>query len=214
MKKVLLGMFILSAMAMAKENTNVYLKAGLDLYGKFKEIKEEDINVTKSEHEDLGYEFSIEATQNILPNFELGVGVGFQDHGNPKPGDNVGGKFARLSNFKSIPLYVTAKYDFPLDSEWKPYFKTDLGYSFNLKSKKTLYSNSNEDFSLKSEYNNGMYWGAGFGIEYNNIVADLMYKMNYGKVKLTENSDGETRSKSSKIDYGRVTLSVGYKFNF
>lgn len=212
MKKVLLGIFILSSIAMAKENTNVYLKAGLDLYGRFKEIKDENINITKSERKNLGYEFSIEATQNIVPNFELGVGVGFQEHGKPKPGNNIGGEFAKLSSFKSIPLYVTAKYDFPLVSEWKPYFKTDLGYSFNLKSKKTLYSD--EDFNLKSEYNNGIYWGAGFGVEYNNVVADLMYKMNYGKVKFTENSNGKIRSKSSKIDYGRVTLSVGYKFNF
>lgn len=212
MKKILLGLFALSAMAVASEGTNIYLRAGLDPYGRFKEVKHENVNIAKSDRKNLGYELSVEATQNVTPNFDLGLGLGYQDHGRPKAGRNGDQEFGKLPRFKSIPLYVTAKYDIPVESKWNPYFKVDLGYSFNLKSKKTIYSDA--ESTLKASYKNGMYWGAGLGIEYENIVADLMYKMNYGKVKLEETVDGQSQSRSPKINYGRIALSVGYRFNF
>ena len=209
MKKILLGLFALSAMAVASEGTNIYLRAGLDPYGRFKEVKHENVNIAKSSRKNLGYELSVEATENVTPNFDLGLGLGYQDHGRPKAAKNADHEFGKLPRFRSIPLYVTAKYDIPIDSRFSPYLKVDLGYSFNMKNKKTINYKAEE---WKTSYKNGMYWGAGLGVEFDNVVADLMYKMNYGKVRVKNETTGN--SSSPKINYGRITLSVGYRFNF
>ena len=211
MKKVLLGLFALSAAAFAYEGTNVYLKAGIDPYGRFKEVKAGDYKLNKKDRKDVGYEFAIEATETVLPEFEVGLGLAYQDHGRPKAPEFAGEEGERLPRFKSVPLYAVAKYNIPLESEFKPYLKADLGYSFNLKNSKTY---RDEDGELKLSYKDGMYWGLGAGVEYENFVADLMYKMNYGKVKCEVRDDEGSGSISPKINYGRITLSVGYKFNF
>ncbi len=48
----------------------------------------------------------------------------------------------------------------------------------------------------------------GGGVEYKNFLIDLMYEINKFKIKI----DGE----SDKRDYDsqRITLSIGYRFNF
>ena len=213
MKKVLLGLFALSAAAFAYEGTNVYLKAGIDPYGRFKEVKAGDYKLNKKDRKDVGYEFAIEATETVLPEFEVGLGLAYQDHGRPKSadGEDVISNDYRMPRFKSVPLYAVAKYNIPLESEFKPYLKADLGYSFNLKNSKTY---RDDDSELKISYKDGMYWGLGAGVEYENFVADLMYKMNYGKVKCEAREGSEYDSTSPKINYGRISLSVGYKFNF
>ena len=211
MKKVLLGLFALSAAAFAYEGTNVYIKAGIDPYGRFKEAKVEDVKLNRRNRKDVGYEFAIEATETVLPEFEVGLGLAYQDHGRPKAPEFDGEEGERLPRFKSVPLYAVAKYNIPLESEFKPYLKADLGYSFNLKNSKTY---RDEDEELKLSYKDGMYWGLGAGVEYENFVADLMYKMNYGKVKCEIRDDKGSGSRSPKINYGRISLSVGYKFNF
>ena len=211
MKKILFGLFALSMTAMAAEGTHVYLKAGLDPYGRFKEVKVQDDKINKSDRKDIGYEFSVEATQSVLPEVEVGLGLGYQDHGRGKAAEVEGEKGELMPRFRSVPLYATAKYNLPIESEFHPYLKADLGYSFNMKSSKTY---KDEDGEEKCSYKNGMYWGLGAGVEYENFVADLMYKMNYGKVKCEGIDDGKYYSLSPKINYGRVTLSVGYRFDF
>ncbi|MGL4568084.1 MAG: outer membrane beta-barrel protein, partial [Fusobacteriaceae bacterium] len=63
------------------------------------------------------------------------------------------------------------------------------------------------------EYNtdvkNGGYFGLGAGMEYDNFLVDLMYKLNTGKIEGENDFDWD----DSLRNY-RVTLSVGYKFNF
>lgn len=213
MKKVLLGLFALSAAAFAYEGTNVYIKAGIDPYGRFKETKAEDYKLNRKNRKDVGYEFAIEATETVLPELEVGLGLAYQDHGRPKAptGEDAIAEDFRLPRFKSVPLYAIAKYNLPIDSDLHPYFKADLGYSFNLKNSDTY---REDDAELKFSYKDGMYWGLGVGVEYENFVGDLMYKMNYGKVKCEAREGTEYDSTSPKINYGRIALSVGYKFNF
>ncbi|MBR8702293.1 MULTISPECIES: outer membrane beta-barrel protein [unclassified Fusobacterium] len=212
MKKILFGLFALSMTAMAAEGTHVYLKAGLDPYGRFKEVKgHQDDKLNKSDRKDIGYEFSVEATQSVLPEVEVGLGLGYQDHGRAKAAKDEDGEAPLVPRFKSVPLYATAKYNLPIESEFHPYLKADLGYSFNMKSSKTYKDDEGEE---KLSYKNGMYWGLGAGVEYENFVADLMYKMNYGKVKYEARDEDGYDSASPKINYGRVTLSVGYRFDF
>ena len=66
------------------------------------------------------------------------------------------------------------------------------------------------NIAFATEVNNGLYYGIGAGAEYNNFVVDLMYKVNRAEIKV--NDEGDRIKKD--LDYSRVTLSVGYKFNF
>ncbi|MEF2601161.1 MAG: hypothetical protein U0M80_07695 [Fusobacterium mortiferum] len=83
MKKILLGLAVVSSIAMAGEGTNLYLKTGLDISGKFKndEIRGEVSN--RAADGDGGFEFAVEGTREIYPNLELGLGIALQDHGKP-----------------------------------------------------------------------------------------------------------------------------------
>ena len=85
-------------------------------------------------------------------------------------------------------MYATAKYTFDTGVV-KPYVKGDLGYSFNT-----------------DKFNNGMYYGAGVGVSYNNFNAELMYKENKSRI--------DTWWYDGNLNYKRVTLGVGYTFGF
>lgn len=215
MKKVLLGLAALSCVSLAAEGTNVYLKAGADMFQRFDEATFSKIKVNKDKADDFGYELTLEIMREVYPNLELGLGLSYQDHGDPKSKlyDVNGFKLKyEMSGFKSVPLYATAKYNIPVEGNIKPYIKADLGYSFNMDNGdikiKGLDLGITEDHILKVE--NGLYYGIGAGAEYNNFVVDLMYKVNKAEAKT---SDPRGIYKDD-LDYSRVTLSVGYKFNF
>ncbi len=220
-KKVLLGLAALSCVSLAAEGTNVYLKAGADMFQRFDKVKYEGEKLNKDKGDDFGYELTVEVMREVYPNFELGLGLSYQDHGDPKKNttgnweiDNTGKIYditSEIPGFKSVPLYVTAKYNFPVEGNIKPYLKADLGYSFNSDNgdvKASVIGYETIKFSTKVE--NGLYYGIGAGAEYNNFVIDLMYKMNKAEIKIDD--DGDKYKKD--LDYSRVTLSVGYKFNF
>ncbi len=64
MKKVLLGLVILSFSAMATEETNLYLKTGVDISGKFDKVKIGE-NLNKSKDDKGGFELTVEATREF-----------------------------------------------------------------------------------------------------------------------------------------------------
>lgn len=221
MKKVLLGLAALSCVSLAAEGTNVYLKAGADVFQRFDEVKYEGEKLNKDKGDDFGYELTVEVMREVYPNLELGLGLSYQDHGDPKKNttgdwilDNTGDLYdlkTEIKGFKSVPLYAVAKYNFPVEGNIKPYIKADLGYSFNSDKgdvKVSVLGEGSTKYSTKVE--NGLYYGIGAGAEYNNFVVDLMYKVNRAEIKV---NDGGDRIKKD-LDYSRVTLSVGYKFNF
>ncbi len=252
MKKVLLGLFALSAVAMAEnyfEGTNLYLKAGVDVWQDYETVSYYGETVTNDEADSLGYEIGVEVTREVLPNFELGLGLSYQDHGDTKykklspytvdesdyddiinaefgpdtTFDGVSSEEVKVGSYKSIPLYITGKYNIPLESNVKPYIKADLGYSFNFDETDTKYRDNvsgkingttpvaatlSETFNTSID--NGMYYGIGAGAEYNNFMVELMYKVNKADVEVTVGNE----KISGDLDYSRVTLSFGYKFNF
>lgn len=212
MKKIILGMAIFSSVAMGAEKANVYLKTGADLWQKFNVVKDEDIKANKKEADDFGYEITTEITREIYPNLELGLGLSYQEHGKPKQ-EIIDGDFYKIPEMSSIPVYLTAKYNIPTEMTIKPYLKADFGYSFNkLKNDKIKYGDINNSFfdgEVKAEIKDGAYFGIGTGFEYNNFTADIMYKINKAKLKAGD----EDYMIKKDIDYSRVTLSVGYKFN-
>ena len=96
------------------------------------------------------------------------------------------------------PLYLTTKYEFPVVGDGvKPYVKADLGYAFNGRVKYDVMGKHG-----KEGIDNGIYAGVGFGIEQDNINVGMMFKTTQGEI------DGED------CDNYRVTLSVGYDFDF
>lgn len=205
MKKVLLGLAVISSMAMAAEGTNLYLKTGADISGKFDKVKVGKEFANKSESDRLGFDLTAEVTKEVYPNLELGLGLSYQDHGRPESVNHQGEKIQN-TGYKSLPIYGVVKYNLPLESNIKPYLKADLGYSFNFDEKDLKTSN----LSINSSIDNGLYYGLGAGAEYNNFVVELMYKVNRADVQY--NGDGE---KSPKFDYDylRTTLSIGYRFD-
>ncbi len=216
-KKVLLGLVALSCVSLAAEGTNVYLKAGADMLQRFDEVKYAGKKLNKDDGDDFGYELTVEVMREVYPNFELGLGLSYQDHGDPKKNTNKNWQnegydmTSEIPGFKSVPLYVTAKYNFPVEGNIKPYLKADLGYSFNSDNGDIkVWDTEGDSFKYFTKVENGLYYGIGAGAEYNNFVVDLMYKVNRAEMKADVN--GERIKKD--LDYSRITLSVGYRFNF
>lgn len=210
MKKVLLGLAVVSSMAMAGEGTNLYLKTGLDISGKFDKVNILGENANKSESDRLGFDLTAEVTREFYPNLELGLGLSYQDHGRPEYIRNGNDK-VQNTGYKSLPIYGVAKYNIPLESNIKPYLKADLGYSYNFgESDITIMGKNNERVGTSLD-NTGLYYGLGAGIEYNNFLFEVMHKVNKADINYSFN-DGEKLKKS--YDYSRTTLSIGYKFNF
>ena len=213
-KKILLGMTTLSCVALASQDTNLYLKTGADIWQKFDVITPRDSEtINRKKADRMGYELTIETTREIYPNLELGAGISYQDHGSTKSlNDKDFDIKLDMPKFTSIPIYLTTKYNIPINSNIKPYLKADLGYSFNHNSGDLKFTDYElgETIKVSSDIKNGLYFGIGAGVEYNNFVADLMYKINKAKFE-TSTPYGKTKD---DFDYSRVTLSVGYKFNF
>lgn len=213
-KKILLGMTTLSCVALASQDTNLYLKTGADIWQKFDIITPRDSEtINRKKADKMGYELTFEATREIYPNLEFGAGISYQNHGSTKSlNDKDFDIKLDMPKFTSIPIYLTTKYNIPINSNIKPYLKADLGYSFNHNSGDLKFTDYElgETIKVSSDIKNGLYFGIGAGVEYNNFVADLMYKINKAKFE-TSTPYGKTKD---DFDYSRVTLSVGYKFNF
>lgn len=224
MKKILLGMTLLSTVAMGAEGTNLYLRAGADINGKFDVVVDNGFTTNKKKADKMGHEIAVEVTKEVLPNFELGLGVAYQDHGKAKKNiynDSYAGEkvtaYYEIPEMKSVPLYVTTKYNLPVNTMVKPYIKADLGYSFNKIDGKLGVVDIRDGERLnipgyETDVKDGVYFGIGGGFEYNDFTMDLMYKIN--KAELEYGEQGSEKREKKDLDYSRVTLSVGYKFNF
>ncbi len=228
MKKVLFGLFALSTVVLAAE-TNLYLRAGADLNGKYDTISVEGYDLTEEDTDEFSYEFAVEATREIYPNLEVGVGLAYQKHGDPKTrkdsevySDGIEKDEYEMIGYTSIPLYLTAKYNFNAINNFVPYIKANLGYSFNDEDGDAKYKSIyiadygtypySENYKVKLD--NGLYYGIGAGFEYNNFTMDLMYQVNEADAEITSKEYPEDGTLKTDFDYSRVTLSFGYKFNF
>ena len=217
MKKILLCLLVLSsALSFANQGINVYGKFGVDVVSRFNKLSDEGETFVKGKGK-VAPAIFLEATKNLTPNFEAGLGLGYIWRGKENfefydDEDKVSGKFPR---YNSVPLYLTGKYNFNLDSEVKPYVKADLGYSFNRAKKLTGTSvdtrhNTTEDISGKIKFKNGLYASVGVGLEYRNFVTELAYVHTTAKVKWDE----EDGSGTDRYNNNALRLTVGYKFNF
>lgn len=222
MKKILIGMGMLSCIAIAGEGTNLYLTTGLDISGKFNKMhfKNGETNLNKSQNDKGGFEIALEGTKEVYPSLELGLGIAYQDHGKPEKltvsKENYGTYTWENTGYKSLPIYTVFKYNIPIESNIKPYIKANLGYSFNFDEKDLKGSgvgNGGSQIAIpnsKVSLDDGLYYGIGGGVEYNNFVVELMYKVNKADADVTILGE----KLKEKYDYSRTTLSFGYKFDF
>ena len=208
---MILGLLTLGTSVFAKDNI-VEFKTGLSPAPRY--------DVTPSKKAKFSYEIGVEYRYLVTENTELGAGIAYQSHGKLKGFTDVEDKNLKvgvepLKLYDSVPLYLTGKYNFNLDSEVKPYVKADLGYSFNRAKKLTgtdfdKMTNTTEDFSEKIKFKNGLYASVGVGLEYRNFVTELAYVHTTAKIKW----DDEDGSDTERYNNNALRLTVGYKFNF
>lgn len=199
-------------------NNNIYLRAGINVWSKYDSYSISTNNlesekITKGKKDNLGFELALEGTRNIINNLELGLGIGYQQNAKLKTYSNHLKEKYEMGNYNSIPLYVTGKYNITTFSNGiTPYIKANLGYSFNLNEKDIKFTDEAGITSTESlKVDNGLYYGAGLGMEYNNFLMDIMYQQTSADAKVS--FQGEKTNKKS-FDHSRVALSLGYKFNF
>lgn len=212
MKKLfLLVLIVLSTVSFAESDFYINPKVGVDIISGYKRTYDDNgKTLLNGNTKGFGGEVAIEGYKILNENIHLGLGVAYQVHADRK-------HFAYTSNvdtsgvqYSSIPVYATGKYNFLLNSEVTPYLKANLGYSFNFDSSDLEAKNTINDQIEKTEIevDSGLYWGIGAGIEYKNYTMELMYSINECK------SSVKGSGVEKKADYDRITLSVGYRFNF
>lgn len=74
--------------------------------------------------------------------------------------------------FDLIPIYLIARYNFYMVSNFTPYLKANLGYSFNLNPSdlKLSFTVTNESGKSETEVDNVLCWAIGGGMEWNTII--------------------------------------------
>lgn len=176
MKKLAIGLFLILGLSVFAEGNKIEVRGGYDFGAKYDVDDIWDGGDAKAGTFEIGSEYRYE----VYPGVEVGGGIAYQSHKKIKNGYEA---------YNSVPVYLTTKYTFNTGMETKPYLKADLGYSFNT-----------------NKANNGMYYGAGVGVSYNNFNVDLMYKENKSKINgwLWDSS----------LNYKRITLGFGYNIPF
>lgn len=208
MKKVLLGCFILSALAFADNHRYVEAKLGMSAHTKYSDIKASTGKLVDSSAKMNGFEVAVEGMTSLGnlgafgSNVDFGVGLAYKKGADRKKGDSALGS-RKGGDYDSIPLYLTTKYKFDLGKSFMPYFKVNLGYAFNTGEGKIA--------GLKTKVDNGLYYALGGGVEYNNLTFELMYGKVDSKIKLDVTGFNSRKISADRKD---ITLSVGYKFNF
>lgn len=176
----------------------INLRVGGDVWSQYSSVTAGTQSLDRNT-KDLGYQIAIEGYKTY-DNIDLGLGLAYQDHAKRKGGDGD----IKGAEYKSMPLYLTARHNMTyLDLPFTPYVKANAGYSFNFDSKDIT---SNVSGRTHTTIDDGAYWAAGAGIQYNdNLNVDIMYGTNYAKVKYDNQKHNN--------NYDAVTLSVGYNFN-
>lgn len=225
MKKLIIGLFMVSSMiASANENNNnrvientdnlvsqdfsnysLRVFGGTSITGVYNAESDGDKELYR--HANDSYSIGVEVLKNINNNFSLGLGTSYQIN---KKGYNDNSDSRVYSpNFDSVPVYILGKYTFRNEKNLRPYIKAELGYSFNFNG--DFYS----DYGIKADVDNGLYAGAGFGIDYNNFFTEIMYRRNNTKANLSAPNIAEDEMFDfDSLSYRTISFNVGYKFNF
>lgn len=207
MKNLFLLLVVLSTLSFAESDFYINPKIGIDVVSEYKKTYDGSGNpLLSTKTKGIGKEIGVEGYKILNQNIDLGLGVAYQVHAQRKHFNYESNVDTSGVQYSSIPVYVTGKYNFFLNSEARPYLKANLGYSFNFDSSDLETKNTvNDDIEKTSiDVKGGLYWGIGAGIEYKDYTIELIYAINKCKVS----------GSKKRADYDRLSLSVGYKFNF
>ena len=234
MKKLILSIFMITALASFAEGNTVDVRAGFDFSSKAK-IKDAEGSFDLLKR---GFELGAEYRRNLGTGFEVGGGIFYKTNSFKKNAvgepilDEDGSELNITSKkFNALPIYATARYNFATPSEdIVPYVKANLGYSINsgkLESKyaqnTTEYPDSAGRIDESYKFKNGLYYGLGTGLKYKNFFVDLSYNVIRSKVENRFMSSAQSIGGSTTYEYDKwntkvnskfITLSFGYSFGF
>ncbi|HDR1006678.1 hypothetical protein MB831_10605 [Pasteurella multocida subsp. multocida] len=235
MQKIILGMLVVTASnAMALNNNfNVYGKVGVDLVSRFDTV-DPSIYHFSVPHKRNTFSPSafLELTYNVLPQTELGGGVGFIKrnsfkhisygiHNETGADVNATEKY-QVPRYRSIPLYATLKQNFSFTPNTMLYLKGDLGYAFNRTKSTTLnvilhdYTGNGQDYIEKTNINmsakDGAYYGISLGLEYYNFLAEVGYYHTSSRISFASSPQKTVAYKQVSYNNDAIRLSIGYKF--
>jgi len=167
-------------------------RIGGSFNGKFKTLEKNGVEILGEESKGGG-EIILEGLKEVYPGVYLGLGIGYQTHGEAK---DISGESGDL--YGSVPTYGTMKYQFNRDNLIQPYLKANLGLSFN---------RTESGLRIIDESVNvfGFYGAIGGGVEVENFILDLSYQINTAKTE---------KELEESIDISRITLGLGYRFDF
>ncbi|MFZ2940813.1 MAG: outer membrane insertion C- signal, partial [Leptotrichiaceae bacterium] len=99
-------------------------------------------------------------------------------------------------------------------SEFKPYAKMNLGYSFNMNDGSYNYTVSGIQVDIDMNAKNGLYAAIGGGVEYKGYTADLSYQTNYSSLSADYSVAGTSLGSEDlgNMNFNRITLGLGYNF--
>ena len=203
MKKLLLLGALLSTVAMAQV-VEVRIGGDLSNSGKFKGGFSDGADLEKKAIK-KGIELSGEYRTPVAEGLEIGGGIAYKHN-------KVDGRgYYEHKGVDSVPVYLTARYNFKNASEVTPYIKANLGYAFNSGSLK--WHESAFDYG-EAKFKGGLYSGIGTGIQYKNFVVDLSYNWNRIRVDRKGYVAPYRYEDKFTISHGTLTLGVGYSFGF
>lgn len=236
MKKIILGVLVLTATnAMAlSNNVNLYGKVGVDLVSRF-ETLDPSIYHFSVPHKRNTFSPSafLELTYNVLPQTELGIGMGFIkrksfkyvgygiEGNNGQTGVDTAEQYL-VPRYRSIPLYATLKQNLAFTQNITLYLKGDLGYAFN-KTKSTRLdaisynlAGDGKDYIERTNLNmsakDGTYYGVSLGLEYNNFLAEVGYYHTSSRISFVSYPQKTVPYKEVSYNNDALRLSLGYKF--
>lgn len=196
---LVLGLLLsMGTLSMAEGRSIIETRVGGSFAGSYTSQSFAGHTVLDDETTGMGYEVAVEGMKEVADNFFLGLGVAYQDHAKTKNLLMESGSTKEAQVYTSVPVYLTAKYQFDVDSAFKPFVKANFGYSFNIKS---------NDVSDYASIENGLYYAVGAGVDYNNFVVDIAYQMT------TATAENDYYNIKKDAYHDRVTLGLGYRFN-
>lgn len=142
-------------------------------------------NYTVNTGYSVGYEYTV-------PQGPLEYGAGFEYPFYRTVQGNSSLTIPDGSQFNFIPVYGVIKYNFNDDKQAQPYVTARLGYNF-------VYGDSNFTKNISS-LTGGFYYAVGVGMNFNQIVAEILFSSNHGT------------GKSYDLLYNSWALRFGYKF--
>ena len=135
MKKILLIISLIGSLSFAGQNV-IEIRGGYDLSSSTSFDKDIYSEYDLDKFVENGFHFGVEYRREILTNFQIGVGLEYRKSAMDQPGnrrvysENIDYSYDSDS-LNSIPVYITARYNFRNFTGVTPYVKANLGYSIN-----------------------------------------------------------------------------------